>query len=71
MAARMYLEVFSDNAFDTNCWLIAAEGTIPRPGHPADTIVQDGVNGLSLYRANMLRRTSRPQPARSNLMCNP
>ena len=23
----MYLEVFSDNPFDTNCWLIAAEGS--------------------------------------------
>ena len=23
----MYLEVFSDNSFDTNCWLIAAEGS--------------------------------------------
>ncbi len=44
--------------------LIAGEGTSPRPGHPADTIIQDGVNGLSLYRANMLRRTSRPRPAK-------
>jgi hydroxyacylglutathione hydrolase len=23
----MYLDVFSDNSFETNCWLIAAEGT--------------------------------------------
>ena len=23
----MYLEVFSDNPFDTNCWLVAAEGS--------------------------------------------
>jgi NAD(P)-dependent dehydrogenase (short-subunit alcohol dehydrogenase family)/pimeloyl-ACP methyl ester carboxylesterase len=47
--------------------LIAAEGTSPRPGHPADTITQDGINGLSLYRANMLRRTSRPQPAKVDI----
>ena len=43
---------------------IAAEGTSPRPGHPAGTITQDGINGLSLYRANMMRRTSRPRPAK-------
>ena len=23
----MYLDVFSDNSFETNCWLIAADGT--------------------------------------------
>src|SRR5438067_7118434 len=31
--------------------LMSAEGCRPRPGHPAGTITQDGVNGLSLYRA--------------------
>ncbi len=44
--------------------MLAAEGITPRPGHPADTITQDGVNGLSLYRANMVRRTARPHPAK-------
>ncbi|MEU4830581.1 SDR family oxidoreductase [Streptosporangium sp. NPDC023615] len=28
-------------------------GAPARPGHPADTLVKDGVNGLGLYRANM------------------
>jgi pimeloyl-ACP methyl ester carboxylesterase len=44
--------------------LMAAEGSSPRPGHPAATITQDGINGLSLYRANMPRRMSRPRPAK-------
>jgi NAD(P)-dependent dehydrogenase (short-subunit alcohol dehydrogenase family)/pimeloyl-ACP methyl ester carboxylesterase len=43
--------------------LLAAGGVTPRPGHPADTIVQDGIHGLSLYRANMPSRMTRPQPA--------
>ncbi|MFC4112696.1 SDR family oxidoreductase [Nonomuraea zeae] len=29
------------------------DGLGPRPGHPADTLVQDGRNGLWLYRRNM------------------
>ncbi|WP_326819409.1 SDR family oxidoreductase [Streptosporangium sp. NBC_01756] len=39
-------------------------GITPRPGHPAETLVKDGVNGLALYRSNMLttRRTPRPEP---------
>ncbi|GAA2880567.1 SDR family oxidoreductase [Streptosporangium fragile] len=32
----------------------AAEGVVPRDGHPADTVVRDALNGLGLYRANML-----------------
>ncbi|MFI6506155.1 SDR family oxidoreductase [Streptosporangium sp. NPDC050855] len=28
-------------------------GAPARPGHPADTLVEDGVNGLGLYRANL------------------
>ncbi|MEV7966620.1 SDR family oxidoreductase [Sphaerisporangium sp. NPDC088356] len=30
-----------------------SEGIVPRDGHPADTLVQDGMNGINLYRANM------------------
>ena len=44
--------------------MLAAQGISPRPGHPADTITQDAVNGLSLYRANMPRRMARPQPSK-------
>lgn len=29
------------------------EGATPRPGHPADTLTRDGLNGLALYRCNM------------------
>ncbi|MGJ6965051.1 SDR family oxidoreductase [Streptosporangium sp. G11] len=29
-------------------------GAPGRPGHPAETLVRDGLNGLGLYRANML-----------------
>ena len=47
--------------------MLAAEGITPRPGHPAETITQDGINGLSLYRANMPRRMTRPQPAKVNV----
>ncbi|MEV0381845.1 SDR family oxidoreductase [Nonomuraea sp. NPDC050643] len=39
-------------------WLIKRtlrlrEGIAPRPGHPAETLAQDGRNGLWLYRRNM------------------
>jgi glyoxylase-like metal-dependent hydrolase (beta-lactamase superfamily II) len=38
----MYLEVFSDNPFDTNCWLIAAEGSdeaiVVDPGFEPDRV---------------------------------
>ena len=47
--------------------MLAAGGISPRPGHPAETITQDGMNGVSLYRANMPRRMSRPQPAKVNV----
>ena len=33
--------------------LEAREGIRPRPGHPAETITRDAVNGIALYRANM------------------
>ncbi|MFF5209955.1 SDR family oxidoreductase [Streptosporangium sp. NPDC000396] len=41
-----------------------SEGIAPRPGHPADTLREDAVNGLGLYRANMFpgRRTPRAEP---------
>ncbi|MGH3157366.1 MAG: SDR family oxidoreductase, partial [Streptosporangiaceae bacterium] len=47
--------------------ILAAGGINPRPGHPADTITQDAVNGISLYRANMLNRMARPQPAKVDI----
>jgi NAD(P)-dependent dehydrogenase (short-subunit alcohol dehydrogenase family)/pimeloyl-ACP methyl ester carboxylesterase len=30
-----------------------SDGIEPRDGHPADTLIQDGTNGVNLYRANM------------------
>ncbi|WP_433249761.1 SDR family oxidoreductase [Streptosporangium sp. CA-135522] len=39
-----------------------SEGITPRPGHPADTLVEDAVNGLGLYRTNMFA-TGRPPRA--------
>ena len=47
--------------------MLAAEGIPPRPGHPADTITQDGINGVSLYRANMLRRMAKPSPSKVDI----
>jgi NAD(P)-dependent dehydrogenase (short-subunit alcohol dehydrogenase family)/pimeloyl-ACP methyl ester carboxylesterase len=47
--------------------MLAARGISPRPGHPADTLTQDGINGISLYRANMMRRMTRPQPAKVDI----
>jgi short-subunit dehydrogenase/pimeloyl-ACP methyl ester carboxylesterase len=40
--------------------LEALEHVEPRPGHPADTLAEDGANGVELYRAN-LHRVMRPQ----------
>jgi NAD(P)-dependent dehydrogenase (short-subunit alcohol dehydrogenase family)/pimeloyl-ACP methyl ester carboxylesterase len=40
-----------------------SEGIEPRDGHPADTLVQDGMNGVNLYRANMFTaRNAAPEP---------
>ena len=47
--------------------MLAASGVPPRPGHPADTIVQDAVNGISLYRANMMNRMTRPHPSKVDI----
>jgi NAD(P)-dependent dehydrogenase (short-subunit alcohol dehydrogenase family)/pimeloyl-ACP methyl ester carboxylesterase len=47
--------------------LLAASGIPPRPGHPADTITQDAVNGISLYRANMANRMARPYPSKVDI----
>jgi NAD(P)-dependent dehydrogenase (short-subunit alcohol dehydrogenase family)/pimeloyl-ACP methyl ester carboxylesterase len=47
--------------------LLRSSGIQPRPGHPADTITQDAINGLSLYRANMPRRMARPQPVKVDI----
>ncbi|MBF8190951.1 alpha/beta fold hydrolase, partial [Nonomuraea sp. K274] len=38
------------------------EGVPPRPGHPAETLVTDGRNGLWLYRRNMFTRLRDPDP---------
>jgi pimeloyl-ACP methyl ester carboxylesterase len=40
------------------------EGVRPPAGHPAPTITTDGVNGIGLYRRNMLDRLLRPRYAR-------
>lgn len=37
------------------------EGIEPEPGHPQPTLTNDAVNGLNLYRANMLPRLMRPE----------
>ncbi|WP_051471656.1 alpha/beta fold hydrolase [Patulibacter minatonensis] len=37
------------------------EGTPPPAGHPAPTITTDGVQGIGLYRRNMLDRLLRPR----------
>lgn len=37
------------------------EGVTPRDGHPAGTLVSDAVNGISLYRANILRSLASPR----------
>ncbi|MGW3351101.1 SDR family oxidoreductase [Nonomuraea rubra] len=31
---------------------LRGDGIAPRPGHPAPTLVRDGINGLALYRRN-------------------
>ncbi len=42
MAALMYLDAFSDNSFETNCWLIGADGTdeavVVDPGFAPETV---------------------------------
>jgi pimeloyl-ACP methyl ester carboxylesterase len=40
------------------------EGVRPPAGHPAPTITADGVNGIGLYRRNMVERLARPRYAR-------
>jgi len=44
-----------------------AEGVVPRPGFPADTLCGDAIRGISLYRANMGRRRPGPQPRRASV----
>ena len=43
------------------------EGIEPRPWHHADTLVDDMVQGLALYRANVLHRIHRPQERRTSV----
>jgi pimeloyl-ACP methyl ester carboxylesterase len=38
-----------------------AEGIEPGPGHPQATLEADAVRGINLYRANMIRRLTRPE----------
>jgi pimeloyl-ACP methyl ester carboxylesterase len=38
------------------------EGVTPRDGHPASTLADDAVAGISLYRANIRARLRRPRP---------
>ncbi|GAA2212788.1 SDR family oxidoreductase [Nonomuraea monospora] len=40
---------------------LRGDGIAPRPGHPAGTLVRDGVNGLALYRCNMPGSESDPR----------
>jgi len=49
----MYLDVFSDNSFETNCWLIAADGT-------DDAVVVDPGYSPELVRAMLGREGKRP-----------
>jgi pimeloyl-ACP methyl ester carboxylesterase len=37
------------------------EGVTPREGHPADTLADDAVAGINLYRANILPRLTGPR----------
>lgn len=37
------------------------EGGRPPAGHPAPTITRDGINGIGLYRRNMIERLLRPR----------
>lgn len=38
-----------------------AEGIEPAPGHPQRTLKADAIRGIRLYRANMIRRLTKPQ----------
>jgi hypothetical protein len=44
-----------------------AEGVVPRPGFPADTLCGDAIRGISLYRANMGRRRPDRRPRRTDV----
>ena len=68
-----YLVVFAIPGFAELAWrrvlartwpqtLARLEGISPRPGHPADTLLRDATNGLSIYRAN-LPAAGRPRRA--------
>ena len=48
-------------------WIQRAEGVPPGSGYPAATLAQDAINGIHLYRTNILRRLLRPQPRRADL----
>jgi glyoxylase-like metal-dependent hydrolase (beta-lactamase superfamily II) len=50
----MYLDVFSDNSYETNCWLIAADGS-------DDAVVVDP--GFSPERVHALLRSAGKRPA--------
>jgi NAD(P)-dependent dehydrogenase (short-subunit alcohol dehydrogenase family)/pimeloyl-ACP methyl ester carboxylesterase len=44
--------------------VLRRQGVRPRDGHPADTMPRDAINGLNLYRANMLNGRSVDSPPR-------
>ncbi|MFI0368657.1 SDR family oxidoreductase [Actinomadura sp. 1N219] len=47
--------------------LEVGEGVPAREGHPARTMGRDGASGVGLYRANMVRRLSRPRDRRTDV----
>lgn len=47
--------------------LSRVEGIEPRPWHHGDTLADDMVQGLALYRANVLRRLRRPRERRTSV----
>ncbi|MFI0408492.1 SDR family oxidoreductase [Actinomadura sp. 3N508] len=47
--------------------LEAGEGVAARDGHPARTMGRDGAAGVGLYRANMVRRLTRPRDRRTDV----
>ncbi|TDD35375.1 SDR family oxidoreductase [Actinomadura sp. KC06] len=47
--------------------LEVGEGVPAREGHPARTMGRDGASGVGLYRANMVRRLTRPRDRRTDV----
>ncbi|MFI9386803.1 SDR family oxidoreductase [Kutzneria sp. NPDC052558] len=47
--------------------LSAVDGVPRRPGHPAPTITKDGINGMSLYKANFRAVSANPRERRTTV----